>query len=302
MLTETLEIVPNSSELGNTHSQFSTKPSSKQTSPRKFHFFTWNNYDSSNIQELLMCLEKYCVKWVFQEEKGESGTPHLQGIIECKKKMRDTEFGLPKQIHWEKPQDVNACFKYCSKEETRAGKVFTKNYVIPEKIITTCPATKWATDLIEISKSPPDKRKVYWRWSREGGVGKSDFTKYMVVEHNCLFLSSGKYADIINIIFNSDTNSYNTVIIDLPRNNGNKLSYSAIEAIKNGLICNTKYETGNKYFNPKHIIIFSNEPPETDKLSADRWDIMEIFAENPHLPIITQEFSDFDDSDRFFLR
>lgn len=281
-------LVPDSSELGNTHNQFVEQKKQKQTSGRKFHFFTWNNYDSSDIPILLNTLEKYCCKWVFQEETGASGTKHLQGIVECKKKMRDTEFNLPKQIHWEKPMDIKSCWQYCSKEETRTGKVYTKNYVVPEKVITTCPDTEWANNLIEISKSPPDKRKVYWRWSREGGVGKSDFVKYMVVEHNCLFLSSGKYADIINIIFNSDTNTYTTVIIDLPRNNGNKISYSALEAIKNGLICNTKYETGNKYFNPKHIFVFSNEPPEMDKLSEDRWDILEIFR-TPNSTFVTPD-------------
>ena len=39
--------------------------------------------------------------YAFQEETGEQGTPHLQGIISLKKKMRDTEFNLPSKIHWE---------------------------------------------------------------------------------------------------------------------------------------------------------------------------------------------------------
>jgi len=278
LMTENL-IVPDSSKLGNTHNQFENKKT-KQISGRKFHFFTWNNYDSTDIPILLDTLEQYCVKWVFQEEIGILGTPHLQGIIECKIKMRDTEFCLPKTIHWEKPKDLQACWKYCCKEETRAGKVYTKNYVVAERIITTCPNTEWAYHLIEISKSSPSKRKVYWRWSVEGGVGKSDFQKYMVVEHNCLFLSSGKYADIINLIFNSDMNKCNTICINIPKGHGNKISYSAIESLKDGMICNTKYETGTKIFNPKHVFVFANCPPDLDQMSYDRWDVKEIERED----------------------
>ena len=66
------------------------------------------------------------------------------------------------------------------------------------------------------------------------------------------------------------------IVIDVPRDNGNTVSYKAIEQIKNGMICNTKYETGMKLFNSPHIIIFANMPPEEHKLSADRWKIFEI--------------------------
>jgi hypothetical protein len=58
--------------------------------------------------------------------------------------------------------------------------------------------------------------------------------------------------------------------------NQNKVSYSSIECIKNGMITNTKYETGFKVFNPPHVVVFSNFPPDEEKLSADRWNIKEI--------------------------
>ena len=63
----------------------------------------------------------------------------------------------------------------------------------------------------------------------------------------------------------------NLVVFDLPRNNGNKISYSALESIKNGLIVNTKYETGSKLFNSPHIIVFSNMQPDVTAMSGDRW-------------------------------
>ena len=61
---------------------------------------------------------------------------------------------------------------------------------------------------------------------------------------------------------------------DLPRSTRGSISYSTLESVKNGLVCNTKYETGVKAFNPPHIIVFANFPPEkVEELSADRWKI-----------------------------
>ena len=71
-------------------------------------------------------------------------------------------------------------------------------------------------------------------------------------------------------------NAIRMVLIDVPRNLKNNVSYSAIECILNGMITNTKYETGLKVFNPPHVVVFSNYYPVMDKLSMDRWKIMEL--------------------------
>ena len=87
-------------------------------------------------------------------------------------------------------------------------------------------------------------------------------------------LTKAKKSDLINIIYNiKEVTSKSIIAIDVPRDNGNNVSYKAIEQIKNGMICNTKYETGMKLFNSPHLIVFSNFYPDTDKLSADRWKI-----------------------------
>lgn len=72
-------------------------------------------------------------------------------------------------------------------------------------------------------------------------------------------------------------NVCNCIIFDIPRNHGGNISYDTLECIKNGMVCNTKYETGVKLFNPPHVIVFANElPSDTEKLSADRWIIKEL--------------------------
>jgi hypothetical protein len=129
----------------------------------------------------------------------------------------------------------------------------------------------WQRRLYEYIKGEPDDRTIYWCWSNNGGVGKSQFCKYLAYHDNAVICGKGAYGDIVNIIFNANMDESNLVVFDLPRNNGNKISYSALESIKNGLVCNTKYETGNKIFNAPHIIVFANKEPELDKMSEDRF-------------------------------
>lgn len=271
------KIVPNSSEEeGNTQTPSSSHNTpKKQVSPRIHHFFTYNNYDSSIVPILETTFKQFCYMYAFQEEKGENGTPHLQGIISCKKKMRDTEFGLPKAIHWEKPRNVDDAYRYCTKSDTRCGNVFTYNYNIPYEYKPDLYG--WQTELLsQVIGKTPDSRKIFWVWSENGEKGKSTMCKHLVMNENAIFCSSGKQADIINIIHKSDMNKSNIVVFDLPRNNLNKVSYSAIEAIKNGLICNTKFETGYKAFAPPHIIVFANAEPIYETMSNDRFVIIDV--------------------------
>ena len=53
---------------------------------RIHHFFTYNNYDRSIIPVLIEAFNHLCYMYAFQEETGEQGTPHLQGIISLKRK------------------------------------------------------------------------------------------------------------------------------------------------------------------------------------------------------------------------
>lgn len=251
----------------------SQKP--KQTNARMHWFFTFNNYDSEDISILLKVFNEIAYMYAFQEETGEEGTPHLQGIISLKKRARWTEFGLQKEIHWEKPNNVKDCYLYCTKEKTRTGNVYLLNYTIPYTFKLNN-LYDWQCDIIKIISATPDDRKVYWYWSEKGNVGKSTFVKHLCMNYNAILLTKGKYSDICNLIFKANMNTNNIVIFDLPRNNGNAISYDAIESIKNGMICNTKYETGFVCFPPPHILVFANEYPETDKLSEDRWVITEL--------------------------
>ena len=258
-------------ERGNTINLSSSLP--KQPLQYVHHFFTWNNYSMQDIETLRSMFGHIAYDYVFQEEKGNSGTPHLQGVVSLKNRKRWTEFELPKNIHWEKVKHVPDAYEYCSRPDKRFGGCWSLKYPIPVKleILHETELRPWQLDVVTHVRTKPDDRTIWWLWSASGGIGKSTFCKYLAYTFNAVVCGKGQYSDIMNILFKANMVKTNLVVFDLPRNNGNKISYSALESIKNGLIVNTKYETGSKLFNSPHIIVFSNMQPDVTAMSGDRW-------------------------------
>lgn len=270
-------IVPEETVVGNTNQQ-----PKKQISPAKNWCFTFNNFEEKDISLLVSSFSSNCSKFIFENEIGENGTSHLQGYILFDKKRRPSELKLNNKIHWEKCKgNEQDNINYCSKDfrdNVKNCKIYkSENIRIPRPLKIINDLKKWQMDLKNILLEEPEDRKIIWVHENIGNVGKSAFSKYMVVKHDALYITEGKKSDIINIVYNYVINKdLDILILDVPRDNGNKISYKSLEEIKNGLICNTKYETGNKVINAPHIVVFSNSPPDTEKFSADRWEIFEI--------------------------
>ena len=244
--------------------------SSKQSSRKTFYCFTLFNYENIEF-EFNRQLKLIAKKYLYGREKcPTTGKTHLQGFIALKKPMRITEIKLAGKPHLEPTQgSEEQNVKYCSKD----GDIV--QYPTPINLISAL--RPFQAEIEQIFFTEPDDRSIYWFWESNGGIGKSAFVKYMVVKHGCLFCNGGKQSDLINLVFNADMDSCRAIIWDLPRSTKGHISYSTLESIKNGLVCNTKYETGVKCFNAPHIFVFANYPPDdTEKLSADRWVIREL--------------------------
>jgi len=126
----------------------------------------------------------------------------------------------------------------------------------------------------------PNDRTILWICESEGNQGKTALCKLLCANHKAIFCDGAKKADIVNMVFNADMDVHNTVIWDLTRSQGNRICYDALEAVKNGMISNTKYETGMKLFNSPHVLIFANQRPDIKALSKDRWNIFDIIGQN----------------------
>ena len=94
-----------------------TKMSASRPQQRINWCFTYNNYEKNDIYKITERLNEISKLYVFQEEIGENGIPHLQGVVSLKKRMRCSEFKLPKEIHWEECKSLEDSIQYCQKED-----------------------------------------------------------------------------------------------------------------------------------------------------------------------------------------
>ncbi len=209
----------------------------------------------------------------------DSQKEHWQGVVRFSVKKRfDTLTKLQPTWHWEKVKNVRKAKAYCCKDETRKDGTLpfgTLDFDMPLKTITTF--RDWQQKLWLELANPTDDRCVKWYWESVGNVGKTAFARYMVIKHKAYYVC-GSASDMKNGLCNYYIKNQcfpKIVFLDIPRNSLG-CSYKGIEQVKNGIFFNTKYEGMMIVFNPPHVVVFANDMPNEDAMSADRWDIVEI--------------------------
>lgn len=256
------------SEVGNTKT-------SLRIATSLYWCFTLNNVTEEEFDILKNEICLHCLDYRVQEEIGEEGTPHLQGFIHCKKRIRPMETFSCKRIHWEKCRSPKHSREYCSKEETATGR-YILDTIEPIKLIV--PDRPWQCQILSIISEEPNDRTIHWFWENVGNTGKSAFTKYLCVRNGALMIS-GKSGDCKYAVikYHEEKKRYPKIIIfDIPRTNIDYINYEAIESIKNGCFFSGKYESSQVIMNSPHIIVFANCAPDLSKLSNDRWNIVNI--------------------------
>lgn len=265
----------------NTHS-IPPKPKTTQCPKRKNHFFTWNNYTEEQIGGLLEFFNANATKYAFQEEIAPTtGTPHLQGMVMFERERRSTEWDKEGKGHYEALNKKDGEYQLKEKSRKPNGRQWTKGFPKPLKLIT--PDYWWQEKILKIIDTEADDRTVHWYWSKKGGIGKSQFCKYLIVKKNAIFISKGSNADIMYVLMNSNIDTSPAVVINLPKSQGNNVCYDAIESIKDGIIFSPKYESGYKVFNSPHIFVFANEPPKQNKMFMERFIVTELTDGTPDI-------------------
>lgn len=228
--------------------------------------FTLNNYSDQDITDLKTKFGSN--EFLFGEEVGENGTPHLQGFVCFDKKARPLEGTFSKKIHWEKMKGTKKDnIKYCSKD----GKVHTNMETIddPLKGVELYP---FQAEVMKMLENKPDPRKIFWYWESEGCTGKTSLAVHICLKYERALYCSGKAADIkcaIALLKKPPT----ILIFDCVRSAEKYISYEAIEAVKNRIMFSGKYESKMMIFNIPHVICFANFEPERERLSKDRWEV-----------------------------
>ncbi len=261
---------------------------------------TWNNYPSS-YEGVLTHLG--AARYVFQCEVGEEGTPHVQGVFYFRNARSWSSMNNkldPKGV-WSVCQNIMASVAYCQKKRSAVKGTLRIVGYANETVVDPMDGKTfygWQLEVCSVIEGPIDDRTIQWWWSELGNIGKSSLAKHLILKYDCLF-TGGDAKDIFFQI-TSRLKAKKVIpgcVFDLCRSNGNKIDYGAIEGIKNGMIMSTKYESCMTLFNPPHVVVFANCPPDLTMLSADRWRVhhIEIQPVVVVVPVVTDtnRFLDF---------
>jgi len=248
----------------------------KRPTTSKRWCFTWNNYPENWLEIIGSVVPKIDGYYMGREICPTTGTPHIQGYVEFKEKVRP--MGLfPKQVSWRKAKGNKLSnWTYNSKEDKNVECYGTCRRVRLPKFIESL--RPWQQEIVDICNEETDDRTIRWIYDESGGAGKSALTRYMCGKMDAL-VTGGRCADMkyqLAKYVEVNGTSPNVVIMDIPRSMGNLIQYEGVEEIKNGCFSSSKYESGMVLMPHCHVLIFANYKPDLSRLSSDRWWIREI--------------------------
>lgn len=239
--------------------------------------FTIKKANVTSVEELKDKLKVSCKKWVFQEERGESGYEHYQGRISLKVKARKgPALGYMEHYSPTSTENEDNDF-YCVKDDTRvAGPWSDRDLYIPKQV-RNITLHSWQQAILD-NASVWDTRTINCVICLKGNIGKSTLATYAGsrgLARNLPCMES--YRDYMRMVM--DCPKSRLYLVDFPRSMSKANCFgfwSAIETIKNGYAYDDRYGFREEYFDCPNIWVFMNKMPEGHFLSLDRWSFWEV--------------------------
>lgn len=233
------------------------------------------------VEDVKKWCKEWGKEWAFQKEQGKkSDYIHYQLRISLRSKTRTPPYlkGAKPSVTSLENRDNNF---YVLKEDTRIEGPWTskdKEIFIPRQYRDITKLYAWQNWLLNKLNERED-RKIYFIYDKVGNNGKSTIAALCELKHNCIDVppinDSKELMQIVsNICIDTDNRSPKAFFIDLPRAFDKKTLngiFSAIEQIKKGKLYDTRYHYKAYWIDSPQIFVFSNEPPNFEYLSADRW-------------------------------
>lgn len=251
-----------------------------------FDFTISCDKDTRSPDEIIEWLNKFCKKYCFQKEKGaETGYLHYQGRISLGRKLLLGTLcrSYPISGKWSvtSKENMHNTF-YVMKEETHIEGPWRDTdesmYIpIQYRLNKLFP---WQEEIISYTKKF-DTRSVYCIINKSGGIGKSAIVGYMCCNKMARKVPPlNNYKDIMRMVMCMPISK--CYLIDMPRALPKKEMaefYSAIESIKDGHVWDDRYGYKERWFDSPAVVVFTNEHPDRNYLSKDRWKIKELTPE-----------------------
>ena len=143
----------------------------------------------------------------------------------------------------------------------------------------------WQEGLLKYIK--PSNREVIWVIGRKGNEGKTWFQEFLASKFGWSRVICGmdirmKKSSICHILGKRSLMTTDIFLFDVGKaRTEDNMNYELIEQIKNGRTLAGKFDSKElKFHTPNIIVVFSNEMPDVDQLSKDRWKIFQIRDED----------------------
>ena len=123
----------------------------------------------------------------------------------------------------------------------------------------------------------PSERNILWVRGSKGNEGKSWFQNYLENYYGKrrVFRSTviRRSESLLHALTKRNLSFLDIFIFNVPRSfDTEHVPYGFLEDIKDGKAISSKYNSKElKFVTPNIVIVFSNDAPYVDKLSADRW-------------------------------
>lgn len=250
---------------------------------------SWTEAAKLRVKE---AIESTCDRWIYQleatdTEDGPQTNIHFQIYCHIKDKTRPATLGSRWcEAYGLDGVNVTAASTagkeqlrlYCMKDDTRIDGPWTDGRSVPYmmKDLQQISAKRFPSQeqILQMVKQEPDDRSVIAIVNPKGNAGKSKLVKYCRMKKMVWTVPFGTATQLKTaVIAHGAERAY---FVDVPRTLGREDSladmYSTIEELKNGNVSSGMYgKDGELLMEPPHVIVFSNQIPDTYLISADRW-------------------------------
>lgn len=140
----------------------------------------------------------------------------------------------------------------------------------------------WQEKLLELMK--PSEREILWIVGPEGNEGKTWFQKHLKdIYGSRVFKTHIKKSPegILHVLSKEFVPLIELFLFNVPRSfDMDAFPYDLLEELKDGEAESTKYDSSKLELNtPNTVMVFSNEKPNKEQMSKDRWTIYLIGGE-----------------------
>lgn len=211
-------------------------------------------------------------KFVIGSEEGTlTGYKHYQCKAHFRKPMTFEELG--KYIgEWHREPSIRKDFTYCEKEGN-----FYRSWEGALAKFHDLKLLPWQGQVIADLKEQ-NERQCTVILDREGANGKSYLSKHLVVRYGYAYVPPMTTTEDYMFMAMAHPNAKGFVF-DIPRAENSqqeKAMWSAMETIKNGYLYDKRYSFTEKWIEPPKMLVFTNDKPPSNMLSADRWRVYEL--------------------------